>query len=129
MRNVQPSLRHYNQEIKQKELGWDQFIKEISILNQEEPQVIYSQHGKKKNFVYYAAGEKSEHQEIKKEIKRLQSLMAQGRGLAKKKKVKNLSKMRFYKCNKHSHFAANCPKKRANKQDLSAESLGKDSQE
>ena len=91
--------------------------------------MIYSQHGKKKNFVYHAAGEKSKHQEIKKEIKRLQSLMAQGQSPAKKKKVEKLSKVRCYKCNKHGHFAANCPKKWANEQDLSAESLGKDSQE
>ena len=93
--------------------------------------MIYSQHGKKKNFIYHAAGEgdKFKHQEIKKEIKRLQSLMAQGQGPTKKKKVKNLSKVRCYKCNKHGRFAANCPKKRANKQDLTAKNLGKDSQE
>ena len=83
--------------------------------------------GWKKKFVYHAAreGEKSKHQEIK----RLQSLMAQGQGPTKKKKAKNLSKVRCYKFNKHGHFAANCPKKQANKQDLSTESLGKDSQE
>ena len=84
MKNVRPSLQRHYRELKAKDLGWREFISEITLLDAEEIRVVGK--GSRKNMIYHTGEDRDNSPSrasgggLAKEVKELKKKLAKFEG-------------------------------------------------